>query len=143
MADMQRSVMEINTGIIVSCMPTMPALIQDIRSQVTRSLKAGPKPRANTIITSRYSSRSRSHRQQVSVPGTILASKEPSRSKSHQKKASDHSDQVPPMAELPNRQSPLELEATPVQMEDARTAPRSHFSDYSSDLDDGGYWWLS
>ncbi|KAI4119441.1 MAG: hypothetical protein LQ338_007276, partial [Usnochroma carphineum] len=29
------TVLEINTGIIVSCMPTMPALIQDIRSQVS------------------------------------------------------------------------------------------------------------
>ncbi|KAL8804141.1 MAG: hypothetical protein Q9200_005947 [Gallowayella weberi] len=52
---MQRSVMEINAGIIVSCMPTMPALIQDVRSQVTRSLKVRQRSRAD-IITSSSSS---------------------------------------------------------------------------------------
>ncbi|KAL8695747.1 MAG: hypothetical protein Q9224_003190 [Gallowayella concinna] len=140
-------VMEINTGIIVSCMPTMPALIQDIRSQLTRSPKISQKSRTNTINTSRYNSRSRSHQKQASLRDTILTSKKTSRSKSQQKKGSDQSNPqappVPPMAELPNRKSPVELTATPVQMEDARTEPRSHFSDYSSDLDHGGYWWLS
>ncbi|KAL8677662.1 MAG: hypothetical protein Q9186_005924 [Xanthomendoza sp. 1 TL-2023] len=141
------TVMEINTGIIVSCMPTMPALIQDIRSQLTRSPKISQKSRTNTINTSRYNSRSRSHQKQASLRGTILTSKKTSRSKSQQKKGSDQSNPqappVPPMAELPNRKSPVELTATPVQMEDARREPRSHFSDYSSDLDHGGYWWLS
>lgn len=128
--------MEINTGIIVSCMPTVPALVQDIRSQVTKARKASPKFAITTGHTSKNTSRSKSNHP----------SKNNSRSKSHQKNSSDQRSQGQPMAELPNRRTPVELDGTPIQMEEARTYPRSYFSDDSSDYDDrgyGGYWWLS
>ncbi|KAI4283132.1 MAG: hypothetical protein L6R38_002396 [Xanthoria sp. 2 TBL-2021] len=130
------TVMEINTGIIVSCMPTVPALVQDIRSQVTKARKASPKFAITTGHTSKNTSRSKSNHP----------SKNNSRSKSHQKNSSDQRSQGQPMAELPNRRTPVELDGTPIQMEEARTYPRSYFSDDSSDYDDrgyGGYWWLS
>ena len=48
------------------------------------------------------------------------------------------------MPELPNRLSPVELDGTPVQMEEARIYPRSHFSDNSSDYYEVElYGWLS
>ncbi|KAL8923950.1 MAG: hypothetical protein Q9172_002914 [Xanthocarpia lactea] len=116
------TVMEINTGIIVSCMPTVPAFVQDIYSQVTQTRKASHK----SVITTNHTR------------------KKDSRSKYLQKKPSGPNSQGQPMPELPNRKSPVELDGTPIQLEEARIYPRSHFSDNSSDYyEEGWYGWLS
>ncbi|KAL8854573.1 MAG: hypothetical protein Q9221_000608 [Calogaya cf. arnoldii] len=131
------TVMEINTGIIVSCMPTVPALIQDIRYQITKARKASRKSVITTGHASKNTSRSKSNHH---------TSKNNSRSKSHQNNGSAQKSERQPMAELPSRRTPVELDGTPIQMEEARIYPRSYFSDDSSDYDDGGYggyWWLS
>ncbi|KAI4224208.1 MAG: hypothetical protein L6R36_004838 [Xanthoria steineri] len=109
-------------------MPTVPALIQDIRSQVTKARKVSPKSQ----ITTRHASKNPS-RSKVSHP-----SKNNSRGNTHQRIESDHRSQGQSMAELPDRRTPAELDGTPIQMEEARTYPRSYFSDDSSDYDAPG-----
>ncbi|KAL8737108.1 MAG: hypothetical protein Q9181_002028 [Wetmoreana brouardii] len=143
------TVMEINTGIIVSCMPTMPALIQDVHSEVTRSRKPSQKFRCQS-----QRSRDRHHSSRTSNSRTL-----------QKKKLSSQITKGPVRFELPDwgspdrgspdRESPVELEANPVRMEEAymgsRVEPRSFFSDDSSDFEseDWGahgrdsYAWLS
>ncbi|KAL9600281.1 MAG: hypothetical protein Q9179_003269 [Wetmoreana sp. 5 TL-2023] len=135
------TVMEINTGIIVSCMPTMPALIQDVRSEVTRSRKVSQKSRS----TSQRSRDIRRHSSRASNSRTL-----------QKKKPSSQITKGPVRFELPDRESLVELEANPVRMEEAhmgsRVEPRSYFSDDSSDFEMGdvgtqgrhdSYGWLS
>ncbi|KAL8946968.1 MAG: hypothetical protein Q9222_006700 [Ikaeria aurantiellina] len=115
--------MEINMGIIVSCMPTMPALIQDIRSQIARSRKASQKTRKRTQLQNSKSSKAISH----------------------QKKISDQSTRSQARVESspPRGNSPVELEANPARMEEAHVEPRSYFSDDSSVTEEGDLRWLS
>ncbi|KAL8722484.1 MAG: hypothetical protein Q9225_001048 [Loekoesia sp. 1 TL-2023] len=119
------TVMEINTGIIVSCMPTMPALIQDIRSQVSSSTRQTASRRSLT----------RTH---------TVVSRNSRNMSSHQKKTSSNSMQRQVRFDVPNRHpSPVELDSTPVQMEEAYVVePRSYFSDDSSEGEQE-YGWLS
>ncbi|KAI4141112.1 MAG: hypothetical protein L6R39_005498 [Caloplaca ligustica] len=120
------SVTEINTGIIVSCMPTMPALIHDIRSDVSVSRKPSQTCSSRVGGESRSQSRSQHHHH----PSKASAA---SKSCIHTANSSrDTQRQV--RFDIPRGQSPVELDSTPVQMEEAlmRTTPRSHFSDDSS-----------
>ncbi|KAL8669160.1 MAG: hypothetical protein Q9168_006234, partial [Polycauliona sp. 1 TL-2023] len=142
------TVMEINGGIIVSCMPTIPALIQDIRCQITKARKASGKSIATT--TTNETSKNGNSRSKSSHPSknnsrsksTHPSSKNTSRSKPHRENRSLPSQregvQQPTMAELPNRRTPVELDGTPIQMEEARIYPRSAFSDDSSDAGEAG-----
>ncbi|KAL8832080.1 MAG: hypothetical protein Q9170_005017 [Blastenia crenularia] len=135
--------LEINTGIIVSCMPTMPALIQDIRSQVSRTRKAAATQRSFTRaypVTLKGSGKGYSH-----------PSKQLGKISSHRRKPSSPSVQRQVRFNIPNWDPlPIELEATPARMEEAHVGvPRSHFSDDSEDEGDGvgegvgEYGWLS
>ncbi|KAL9024450.1 MAG: hypothetical protein Q9180_007897, partial [Flavoplaca navasiana] len=121
-------VMEINTGIIVSCMPTVPALVQDIRSQITKARKASQK----SVITNSHTPKSNSRSK------SVHPSSNNSRSISHPKKKLDQKSLGQPLAELPERRTPVELDGTPIQMEEARIYPRSCFSDDSSDFEHRG-----
>ncbi|KAI4170465.1 MAG: hypothetical protein LQ343_004968 [Gyalolechia ehrenbergii] len=131
------TVLEINTGIIVSCMPTMPALIHDIRSQIFPSSTQQNK-------TNRSESRTRLSKSERKIGST---------SHHHRKKTSSlNGDRRQVRFHLPIWQ-PVELDSTPVRMmEEAHVVgvgvgvgePRSYFSDDSEDGGGGGeYGWLS
>ncbi|KAI4232839.1 MAG: hypothetical protein LQ352_008295, partial [Teloschistes flavicans] len=130
----QGSVMEINTGIIVSCMPTFPAFIQDIRHQFTRSRKGSQKLRSTS-----HKSRSTSQRHRSRHP-----SSKTSRQLHQQKKVPDQSTPSTDKYALPERPSnnqisPVELEANPVQIVEVHCEPRSYFSDESSEFEEAQY----
>ncbi|KAL8749317.1 MAG: hypothetical protein Q9184_006858 [Pyrenodesmia sp. 2 TL-2023] len=152
--------MEINTGIIVSCMPTMPALIQDIRSQVSDARQSIPKPHHPPY---QPQPQSRSRTSQPTTTTTIInhphkASSTSRSGKSCLKKHSSHdTPQRPPQVRFfvgersgghgdGGAEVPFELDSTPVvrTMEEARHARevpvRSHFSDDSEAED---WAWLS
>ncbi|KAL9029583.1 MAG: hypothetical protein Q9196_002192 [Gyalolechia fulgens] len=130
-------VLEINTGIIVSCMPTMPALIHDVRSQCFPSrppkrTTTRPRPRISTLER-KLPSRASSH--------------PPRRTTSSSDGGGGDGRQV--RFHLPHWQ-PVELDSRPVRiMEEAHVAavvePTSYFSEDSEDGNgrDGDYWWLS
>lgn len=140
--------MEINTGIIVSCMPTFPAFIQDIRHQFTRSRKKGQKSRSTS-----HKSRSTSQRHRSRHPSSKTSRQLPLQQKapdqrvqSADKHTSPPNDQTPfdqasPNQASPNQTSldqtsPVELEANPVQIMEVHFEPRSYFSDDSSDFEE-------
>ncbi|KAI4089242.1 MAG: hypothetical protein LQ348_005966 [Seirophora lacunosa] len=118
------TVLEINTGIIVSCMPTMPALIHDTRSQISASRN----PRSR---------RGRGHRHRSGRSAT----------RSCQQKEDGGKKPAPPSQRHVRFEAPqpVELDSTPAlrRMEEARVrvlrGPAvSFFSDDSSDADVGG-----
>ncbi|KAL8693246.1 MAG: hypothetical protein Q9218_001880 [Villophora microphyllina] len=121
------TVLEINVGIIVSCMPTFPAFIQDIRHQVIRSRKASQKSRSAS-----QKSRSTGQKHRSRHPSSKVSKQLP-----QQKKVSDQSTRSTVKHPLPqnHRISPVELEANPVKRAEVHLEPRSYFSDDSSDLE--------
>lgn len=156
--------MEINTGIIVSCMPTMPALIQDIRSQVSGARQSLPKPQLKPHPQT-YQPQPQS-RSQASQPTTITtttnhhkASSTSRSGKSCLKKHSSHdTPQRPPQVRFlvgerrddgdgdGEGEVPFELDSTPVvrRMEEARRVRREPLRSYFSDDSDAEDWrWLS
>ncbi len=157
--------MEINTGIIVSCMPTLPALIHDIRAQVSPTPRGKPKtlpePHRNLPTTFHQpQSRSRFSRPTTITNTNTTEHKASSTSRSGKsclkKKNSSHATpQRPQVRFFVGENSiggggvPFELDSTPVavrRMEKAyvRGSPpppqpplRSHFSDYGSEGGEG------
>ncbi|KAL9009138.1 MAG: hypothetical protein Q9173_005805 [Seirophora scorigena] len=122
------TVLEINTGIIVSCMPTMPALIHDTRSQISGSRN----PRSSRR-------RGRRHRHRSGPSATLSC---------HQQQKEDGGKKQAPPTQRHVRfetPQPVELDSTPVlrRMEEARVRALmgpavSFFSDDSSDVDVNG-----
>ncbi|KAL9589374.1 MAG: hypothetical protein Q9203_001839 [Teloschistes exilis] len=142
------TVMEINTGIIVSCMPTFPAFIQDIRHQFTRSRKRSQKSRSTS-----HKSRSTSQRHRSRHPSSKASRQLPQQHKLPDQsiqKADKHTlppnelaspdqaspDQASPDQTSRDQTSPVELEANPVQMVEVHFEPRSYFSDDSSEFEE-------
>lgn len=100
-----RSVAEINVGIIVSCMPTFPALYKEVSSQLSAAWN---------------------HRQSSQVPKSSLKS---TVGQSQGKKPSNRSAPEPVKPKVPPKDHIVELEAS------YPPEPTSHFSDDSSDLE--------
>lgn len=132
------TVLEINTGIIVSCMPTMPALIHDTRSQFSPSSKRRRPKSIRPTLTSKMST----NEGKIILPPPIAGS----RHQHHQRQPSHNNssgERRQVRFNIPDWQ-PVELDSRPLRaMEEARVvSPRSHFSDDSED-GRGSYGWLT
>ncbi|KAL8929892.1 MAG: hypothetical protein Q9208_001036 [Pyrenodesmia sp. 3 TL-2023] len=160
--------MEINTGIIVSCMPTMPALIRDIRSQVSGARGQPPEPQPEPSI-SHPQPQSRSRTSQPTTMTTTTnhhhtASSTSKSGKSCLKKHSSHDTPQRPQVRFfvgetrrdddygEDRRDEegvsFELDSTPVvrRMEEARVMRReplrSYFSEDSAEAGPEDWGWL-
>ncbi|KAL8970288.1 MAG: hypothetical protein Q9197_003885 [Variospora fuerteventurae] len=117
------TVLEINTNIIISCLPTMPALIHDTRAQISAT-------------TSRKPPRCRSgHRHRSGRPPATIK-------KSSCQQEEDEKQQRMKRSQRQVTFAAVELDSMPVpvrRMEEARAVvwPMSFFSDNSSEVEGG------
>ncbi|KAL9018279.1 MAG: hypothetical protein Q9185_004382 [Variospora sp. 1 TL-2023] len=120
------TVLEINTNIIISCLPTMPALIHDTRAQISATTSHKP-PRCRS-----------GHRHRSGRPPATIK-------KSSCQQEEDEKQQRMKRGQRQVTFAAVELDSMPVpvpvrRMEEARAVvwPMSFFSDNSSEVEGGG-----